>query len=366
MDTSYKLPPLFVPVIFMAGIMVLLLAMHQVSDILAPILLAFVLAICTTPFIDWFMKKGAPGWLALLLTLAIDIVLVVALVWLVGSSVQQFSETLPEYQPRFEEIEQNLGGAIDRFGIDTETLKSDESLAPSGLIGMVVDFVAGIVSGLSNWGLIILTGVFFLIEAMSMPRKLASLTRTDDPDLMHILALNHSLRKYMIVNAGVGAMAAVLNTALLMVMGVEFAVLWGILSFFFSFVPNVGFLISFIPPALMALIQFGPREALIVVVAYIVINFLVDNVIKPKFIQEEVNISATVTFLSLIVWGWVLGPIGAILAVPMTIILQAALAGREETRWVAYLMGSGSEPYEADPDASADADSGEQLAPSEA
>jgi predicted PurR-regulated permease PerM len=113
-----------------------------------------------------------------------------------------------------------------------------------------------------------------------------------------------------------------------------------------SFIPNVGFLISVIPPAFMALIQFGVTEMLIVIVAYVVINFLVDNVIKPRFIQEGLNISATVTFLSLILWGWVLGPIGAILAVPMAMIVQAILESRQETRWLAYMMGDGSEPFE--------------------
>jgi predicted PurR-regulated permease PerM len=109
-----------------------------------------------------------------------------------------------------------------------------------------------------------------------------------------------------------------------------------------------------IPPAILALIQFGVTEMLIVIGAYVVINFLVDNVIKPRFIEEGVNISATVTFLSLIIWGWVLGPIGAILAVPMSIIVQAILANNEETRWMAYLMGSGKDPY--DPDGDADED----------
>jgi predicted PurR-regulated permease PerM len=101
----------------------------------------------------------------------------------------------------------------------------------------------------------------------------------------------------------------------------------------------------------LALVQFGWATALIVVVAYIGINFLVDNVIKPKFIQEGVNISATVTFLSLTVWAWVLGPIGAILAVPMSIILQTIFDSREETRWLAYLMGSGEEPFQPEEEA---------------
>jgi len=140
----------------------------------------------------------------------------------------------------------------------------------------------------------------------------------------------------------------VLNTILLYALGIEFAILWGLLSFFMSFIPSIGFLISVIPPAIMALLQFGPQQMLIVIVAFILINFLVDNVIKPRFIEEGVNISVAVTFISLIIWAWVLGPIGAILAVPMSMVVQAIFDSREDTRWVAYLMGSGSEPYQKD------------------
>jgi predicted PurR-regulated permease PerM len=213
--------------------------------------------------------------------------------------------------------------------------------------------VSGLASGLSNWGLIVIVGVFFLVEATIMPKKVESITKGEpDPTVTGFVNLFGGLREYMIINAGVGALAAVLNTILLAVVGVEGAVLWGVLSFFLSFIPSIGFLISVIPPAIMALVQFGWQTALIVVALYIIINFVVDNVIKPKFIQEGVNISASVTFVSLTVWAWVLGPIGAILAVPMAIIIQAVFANREETRWMAYLMGSGEDPYdeEEEPD----------------
>jgi len=121
--------------------------------------------------------------------------------------------------------------------------------------------------------------------------------------------------------------------------------LWGVLSFFMSFVPNVGFLISVIPPAVMALIQFGVPQMMIVIVAYIVINFVVDSVIKPRFIQKDLGISYAVAFLFLLLWSWVLGPIGAILAVPIAMIVKAILESGKETRWLAYLMGDGSEPF---------------------
>lgn len=360
MNTKSAVSPLVTAVVTFAAIAIVLFAMRAASEILAPILLALILAICTTPFINWFMKKGAPGWLAMVIVITVDIVILLGMVWLVGKSVQDFSASIATYEQRFAEIEQALGGVLADLGVNPEDMaENPEMTEPGKLLGYAAGFVGGIVSGLSNWGLIIMMCVFFLVEALSMPSKVNSIERSmqePDTDLQRVFRLTEGLRQYMVINAGVGALAAVINTIFLSFMGIEFAVLWGILSFFFSFVPNIGFLISVIPPALLALIQFGVTEMLIVIAGYVVINFLVDNVIKPRFIEEGVNISMTVSFLSLVIWGWVLGPIGAILAVPMSIIVQAVLNSRDETRWLAYMMGSGKEPYNPEEDISQDQD----------
>ncbi|MFN2187288.1 MAG: AI-2E family transporter [Candidatus Promineifilaceae bacterium] len=277
--------------------------------------------------------------MALILTILLIIIFILGLVWLVGNSVQNFSESISDYQQRIMEIEQELGGFLTKLGVDVNNLGADQMTSPQGLLQLAASFVGGMVSGLSNFGLIILTTIFFLVEALAMPRKVQNVAQESSPGVRRFLKLFQDLRQYMAINAGVGLMAAVINVILLTVMGIEFAVLWGILSFFLSFVPNVGFIISVIPPALMALLQYGPREMLIVIVAYNVINFLVDNVVKPRFIEKGVNISVLQTFLSLILWSWVLGPIGAILAVPMAIIVQAVLNSRPETHLVGLYDG---------------------------
>lgn len=359
MNSRTSVPPLVIALVALAALFIVLLAMRATNAILAPILLAFVLAITTTPLLDWFIKKGAPSWLALILTILLIVIFILGLVLLVSNSVQNFSESVLKYQQRFTEIERALGGFLANLGVDRNDLGVDRATSPEGLLQLAASFVGGIVSGLSNFGLIIVTTIFFLVEALAMPRKVHSVAQESSPGVRQFLQLNQELRQYMAINAGVGILAAVINVILLFIMGIEFAVLWGILSFFLSFVPNIGFILSVIPPALMALLQYGPREMLIVIVAYIVINFLVDNVIKPRFIEKGVNISMLQTFLSLILWGWVLGPIGAILAVPMAIIIQAVLNSRPETRWLGYMMGSGSEPF--NPKAGPDEDMAEQV-----
>jgi predicted PurR-regulated permease PerM len=194
------------------------------------------------------------------------------------------------------------------------------------------------------------TSIFFLVEETSLPRKVQSVAADEDPNVTRMLQLVKGLRRFMAINAGVGLLFAIINVVVLSIIGVDFAVLWGIFSFMMSFIPGIGLLLSIVPPALMALVQSGVTEMLIVIVAYLVSHSVIYSLIKPLFIQDRLNISITVTFLSLIVWGWILGPIGAILAVPMTIILQAILDSRRETRWMAYLMGTGSEPFARNPE----------------
>ena len=338
-------PPLINSVVIAASIAIVLLAMRAVSDILSPILLAIVLAITASPLLNWFKKRGITPWLALVLTIALVVAVILGIVWLVGSSVQEFKETLSAYNQRIAEVGQLLRNTSSKLGVDVDSLTADPLIAPDKMLQLVVGFAAGIVSSLSNWGLVLVTTVFLLVEETILPRKVQSVAEDNDPGILRLFRLNHELREYMAINAVVGLLAAVLNVILLLIIGVDFALLWGLLFFFMSFIPGVGFLIALVPPAIMAMIQFGTTEMLIVITFYAVTHFALYNVIKPLFIEKDVNISIAVTFLSLIVWAWVLGPIGAILAVPMTIIVQAILDSREETRWLAYLMGGGSEPF---------------------
>jgi AI-2 transport protein TqsA len=345
MNSKTSVPSLVLWVVVLAGISIVLLAMRAAGGILSPVLAALMLVMPVAPLLGWLIKKGAPAWLALVLTAVPAVVLVMGIVWLVGLSVQEFSVSLPAYQQRFAEIERSLGSALTNFGVNVDNLAADRLIAPAKWLELAANFCGGVVSGLSNWGLVLLASIFFLVEATIMPAKLQNVAQLGDTDDRRSLRVVQDIRRYMAINGLFGLLAAVCNVILLAVIGVDFALLWGVLSFFMSFVPSVGFLISLIPPAVMALIQFGVPQMMIVVVAYIVINFVVDSVVKPRFIQKSLGISYAVAFLFLILWGWVLGPIGAILAVPMAMIVKAILESRKETRWLAYLMGDGSEPF---------------------
>ena len=345
MNSKTSVPSLILWVMVFVGISIVLLAMRAANEILSPVLAALMLVMPVAPLLGWFMKRGVPAWLALVLTAVPAVVLVMGIVWLVGLSVQEFSGSFPAYEQRFEEIERSLGGALTNLGVNVDNLAVDQLIAPAKWLELAAHFSGGVVSGLSNWGLVLLTSIFFLVEATIMPAKLQNVAQIGDADAQRSLRFSQDIRRYTTINGLFGLLGAVCNVILLAIIGVDFALLWGVLSFFMSFVPNVGFLVSVIPPAVMALIQFGFPQMMIVIVAYIVINFVVDSVIKPRFIQKDLGISYAVAFLFLILWSWVLGPIGAILAVPIAMIVETILESRKETRWLAYLMGDGSKPF---------------------
>ena len=163
-----------------------------------------------------------------------------------------------------------------------------------------------------------------LIDATDLRYKIYKGERKITPSHAKRMELGEQIRKYNSISALTGGLTAVGNLILLLIMGVDFPLLWAFLSFLFSFIPNIGFILSIIAPAFIALVELGPTAAIIVIVGFIIINGIVENVIRPKFMGKELNISLTMIFLSLIFWTWILGAMGAILAIPLTISAMKA------------------------------------------
>jgi len=307
------------------------------------------LAISASPVVSWFQKKGVPSMASFSITMLIIVVFVLAIVWLISASLQEFVITLPAYSQQLSGLEENANQILADMGLSIDGLTSSETIVtPEGAMQLVANFASELISGLSNWALILIMSIFFLLEATNMPRKLRNVTEESDPDVQRVIRFNQDVREFVSITAIGGLITAVLDIILLLVVGVEFALLWGVFAFFMSFVPSIGILLAMIPPAIMALVQFGFTEMLIVVIGFVVIDQIVTNVLKRPYMQKKLNISLLMIFISLVVWGWVFGPIGAILAVPMAMLVKAILNSRDETKWLAYLMGDGQEPFKMD------------------
>ena len=309
-----------------ACVVILVSGTRAVSGLLNPVLMAGFLAFLLQPALNRLRRLG--GAAVLLIVLAV-IVAGLTLVGFVVVSLRQLALELPRYQAQLESLLQTVTAQLAARGIDAG------SYVRGAITGAAIGRVAlGLTSSIAgSVGNIVLTLFIFAFMLGGM-WELERRARADEADHVPLaarfLTFSATIRGYMGVRAALGAVAALLNYVLLLVLGVDHAGLWGVLSFIFSFVPNIGFALSLIPPLLLALLEHGWVSAVIVFAGYQVVNTLIDNVLGPRFIGQQMKISALLSFLSVLFWAWVLGPTGAILAVPLTVLIRDLAFGPSE------------------------------------
>jgi len=321
-----------------AAAVAILAGMRAAGPILGPIFVALVITIAWSPGADWLRKRGVHPTFAALAGIVIGVAVVGLLVALVWISLVQLQDRLPTYQPRIAALQAMVTEKLRVLPMDTSRLLSSETFSPSSLVGYAVRIIRKATQTAGNLVILVLLMAFMMLEAIDFPAKLRS-AFASNPDVVESLrGFGESIKSYVLINAVFGLAAAAINTTLLLVLGVDFAFLWGVLSFLLSFVPNIGFIIALVPPTLLALIEFGFTRAAIVLGGYILINFVTDNVIKPKFVGESMGLSPLVVVLSLFFWAWLLGPLGALVAVPLSIGVKFLFESFEESKWIARLM----------------------------
>jgi predicted PurR-regulated permease PerM len=218
-----------------------------------------------------------------------------------------------------------------------------ENLDPSAAMGMAGDLLSGLGNVLANTFLIILTVIFLLVEATALPNKWAVMAQ-DAPSTTGFGKFLDSVNSYMAIKGWVSLATGTIIAIWLAILDVDYPLLWGLLAFLFNFVPNIGSIIAAIPAVLLALVQFGPGAAIGAGAGYLAVNIVMGNVVEPRFMGKGVGLSTLVVFISLVFWGWVLGPVGMLLSVPLTMVVKLALETRRDTCWIAVLLGPDIEP----------------------
>jgi predicted PurR-regulated permease PerM len=184
-----------------------------------------------------------------------------------------------------------------------------------------------------------MTVIFILLEAASFPAKLQAIKGAPDASLSRWEYFLNDVKQYMAIKTWVSLATGILIAAWVAILGVDFPLLWGLLAFALNYVPNIGSIIAAVPAVLLALVQVGAIKALLLAGGYVTVNLIMGNAIEPRFMGKGLGLSTLVVFLSLLFWGWVLGPVGMLLSVPLTITAKIALDSREDTRWLAVLLG---------------------------
>ncbi len=325
-----------------AAFVVVVAGMSAAKIILVPFLLAVFIAIISAPPLFWLQRKGFPTWLALV-TVIMGVLLIGLLVaWLVGSSVKDFSRDLPVYEEKLKQQTTLMIGWLDKLGVDISSLALTKIFNPGAAMKLVAVLLNSLGNVLANGFLILMTVIFMLLEASSFPAKLRTVLSGSQSSLTRLDIFISNVKHYMAIKTLASLATGIFIAIWLTIIGVDYPLLWGLLAFALNYVPNIGSIIAAVPAVLLAIVQLGLVKGLLAAAGYIVINLLMGSVIEPRFMGRSLGLSTLVVFLSLLFWGWILGPVGMLLSVPLTITAKIALDSRDETRWIAVLLGSES------------------------
>jgi predicted PurR-regulated permease PerM len=328
----------------LSSLIIIIAGLKVAAELLGPVLLSLFIVLVTAPLVEWLRRRRVPNWLAYTIVVLGVLILGLLLIIFLGLSVSQLTATLPKYRSLLDARLPLLIQWLDARGIESADLLRLDFINPGRIIQLVIAFISGLLGTLSNIALTLFIFIYMLVGASSFSRKLNRGLGLNNPMLDRIQSFSHSISVYLFIKTGLGAMTAIGQVLLLWIVGVDFAVLWGVLSFLFNFVPNIGYIISLIPPLVLALLDLGIGKAVIVLVGYAAINNFFDVVVGPRYLGKGLDLSILVTFLSVIFWTWVLGPIGAFLALPLTVMLKkVVLEPYADTQLLATLMGADDE-----------------------
>ncbi len=330
-----------------AAIAVTLFFIREASAMINSIVLSAIIVVSATPLLYSLKRKGVPSVVAYAITLIVILVVFTAVVLFVITALVNFIEAVPTYATELQSILDSFADWLASLGIagqiELETVLS--VLDPGKLLGFVVDFFAGLIGGLSDVFLVGLIIIFLLVDALNVPEKIVPYINRGDPLVSRLAAFGADVRLYIVVTTIVGLVTGAVDTIFFIAMGVDFPILWGALAFFMSYIPTLGFWLALIPPVFLALLESGPVAAVVVFIGIVIINGFAENVVKPKYMGEELDLSPFTVVFSVVFWSALLGPLGAILSVPMTMAIKSlVLAPDPSNRWLADLMSA--EPHD--------------------
>lgn len=328
--------------ITIAAFVIVVAGMRAAQSLLVPFLLSIFIAIISGPLLFWFRRKRIPMGISLVFVIIGILGIGLLISVLVGTSLNDFSQALPLYQERLQEEIAPISSLLGKIGINLSDKMFLKYVDPGAAMRLASTMLAGLGNVLSNAFLIFLTVIFILLEAASFPAKLNSAFGSSKMSMKNIDNFTANINRYMVIKTWMSLATGVLVTIWLAILKVDYPILWGLLAFMLNYVPNIGSIISAVPAVLLAFIQLGMTTAILSAVGYIAFNVIIGNVIEPRFMGRGLGLSTLVVFLSLIFWGWVLGPVGMVLSIPLTMTLKIALASKEETVWISTLLGAAS------------------------
>ncbi len=324
-QNGWTIPRGLIVVLSFAGVVVAVGGMRSISGILGPAFLALMIVVGVDPLMGWLVRRRVPRILAGILSMFAAFLIILVLAGALALSIARLASLLPDYTDQFNDLVDDAEQFLVNRGVEQEQIQ--EALSGfdwTQLVDVVQTLLTSLLNVFSNIVFILALMFFMFIDAMSFDRRLEVAERSR-PDIVAALrGFASGTRTYLVVSTVFGFIVAVIDTIALSIMGIPLPIIWGFLAFITNYIPNIGFVVGVIPPALLGLLEGGWGLMLAVIIVYSVINFVIQSLIQPKFVGDAVGLTVTMTFLSLVFWGWVFGALGALLAIPSDAADQGA------------------------------------------
>lgn len=349
----------------LAALVVVIAGLKAASSIIVPVLLAAFLAVLSFPPMRALHRRGLPKWAAFIVVFLGVIVAMVAISAILTNSVRDLTENIPTYQQHIQDQLTPLLAWAAGYGVQLSATELAENLSAQSAMSYLAVGLGAISSMLSNTFFVLLTMVFIIAEAAGFESKIRIAIGSPSADLSRYSKVLDDLQAYLGIKTMVSLVTGLLAGLLCYFAGVDFPLLWALLAFLLNYIPTLGSIIAAAPPVLFLLIELGWKRALIVAIGYVAINLIMGNVIEPRLMGRRLGLSTLVVFLSLVFWGFVWGPLGMLLCIPLTMIVKILLENSDDLKWVAVLLGSAAELRERRSSLAPDRPKGEEAPPSQ-
>lgn len=336
--TARTYDPLLRTVVGAAALVIVVAGLRAASTILIPLTFALFLATASLPLMRGLMRRRCPKTVALLLTLLLDLALLVALGLALASAVNDVTEQLPRYQPRLIELVNDSVLWLEERGLPASDWVSPASFDPGALVELARSTFVGVASFVTAVMLIALLTGFMLLESLALPEKLRASPRTRADVLRRYSRITREVQRYLLFKTLTSLATGITVGVWVWLLGLAFPVFWGFVAFLFNYVPNVGSVLAAVPASVFALVALGLPRALLIAAGYAVINLWWGNIVEPNLVGRRLRLSPLAIFGSLIFWGWVWGPLGMVLSVPITMVLKIVLENNPDLAWMAVLL----------------------------
>ena len=323
-----------------AAFMVVVAGLHAAASIIVPFLLALFIAVICAPVYQAMTRRRVPASIAILGIVLMMLGAVLLMVGVLERAINSISGRLPHYQAALFAQVDKLWQWLEAYGLEVPDVTLREYFDPQSLIHHLGTVASALGDVLTTTFIIVIVAIFILLEGSALPDKIRQVDGLSFETWTRLRQIVAHVRRYMFLKTVMSLLTGVLVALWLFAVGVEFPILLGVLAFALNYIPTIGSIVAAVPCILLAFIQFGLGPAALTTLANIVINLGVSNGIEPRYLGHGLGLSPLVVILSVLFWGWVLGAMGMLLAVPLTMTVKIALESSDDTRWIAVLMST--------------------------